>query len=567
MSLTRIFNCCFVLFVSILFITCNQSGHNKKHSKKFDLALERNQKLSSAIQSALSGISETDTSLVYDFQDVQLLKEIYRINDYIPFWSDTGIWKPYTIDFINYLDTSINEGLFKDDYHYSKILNLKKQLDTVHNTSTDFSVWADADLLFTVAFMNVCEDLKQGRLHHDSLSLKNDVISNIDFFDNQISKLQEGKNINELFSLLQPSLDGYLKLKSSLRKFIAEMDTTQFIILNESYQKGDWNDSIVFMDNFKYRLSQIGLLNSDSLEFADSIQLSKAIKKYQINEQITADGKITPGLIKRLNITDNIKLKRIMVTLDRYKNLPDSIEKLCIQANLPSYSLQFWNADTVAMTSKIICGKPQTPTPVLSSRISQMIVYPTWTVPTSIIKKEMLPQLKKNSGYLTKKGLALYSNKGKKIDPATIDWSKYSKGIPYKIRQSSGEDNALGVIKFNFINPFDVYLHDTNQRYLFQKSKRALSHGCVRVENWKQLASLIARNDSIKNVLEKPLKYNADSIDSWIADKQKHTIQISNPVPIYITYLTCEEKEGRVIFHDDIYEDDLKMIKLYFSKR
>ena len=546
-------------------LSCNQSGRSKKHSEKFKQALERNQQLSTTIQSVLSNISASD-SIFYNFQDAEMVKEIYRLNEYLPVWSDTGKWKPIAIEFLSYLDTSVYDGLVKEDYHYDKVLKLKNHLDSIHPNLNDVSIWAKADLLFTEAFISVCEDLKQGRLHHDSLLQKNNVVQYLDFFDAQITAVEDGKKISEIFFSLQPSINGYRKLKSTLRKFISKMDTTHFILLNDRYKNGDLQDSIFFHDQLKYRLAQIHFLNIDSLQTIDSIALSIAIKKYQTAQQINADGKISSSLIKRLNITDDIKLKRILVTLDRYKNLPDSMESICIQANLPSYTLQFWNDDTIALTSKIICGKPLTPTPILNSKISEMIVFPTWTVPTSIIKKEMLPQLKKNAGYLAKKGLALYNNKGKKIDPASIDWNKYSKGIPYKIRQSSGEDNALGVIKFNFKNSFDVYLHDTNQRYLFQKNKRALSHGCVRVEKWKQLATLIAKNDSMKNILAKPVKYNADSIDTWVGRKQKHTINILHPVPLFITYLTCEERGGEILFHEDIYDDDLKMIKLYFSK-
>jgi murein L,D-transpeptidase YcbB/YkuD len=195
------------------------------------------------------------------------------------------------------------------------------------------------------------------------------------------------------------------------------------------------------------------------------------------------------------------------------------------------------------------------------------VIFPTWTVPSSIIKKEMLPGLKKNSNYLARKGLQLYSNKGELVDPSTINWAKYSKGIPYKIQQGSGDDNALGVIKFNFNNPFDVYLHDTNQRYLFKNGMRALSHGCVRVQDWEKLAFYIARNDSLKN--EKAggdtLKYNTDSITNWIDQKERHRIDIKYKIPLFIRYFSCEALNGAIKFYDDIYDEDKKMKDKFFG--
>src|SRR5437763_8908740 len=113
----------------------------------------------------------------------------------------------------------------------------------------------------------------------------------------------------------------------------------------------------------------------------------------------------------------------------------------------------------------------------------------------SIIKKDILPGLKRDKGYIARQGFHLIDLNDNEIDPYTINWSKYRNSIPYRVVQGSGDDNALGVLKFNFPNKYAVYLHDTNQRYLFGKSSRALSHGCVRVQQWKSLADYIFRYD------------------------------------------------------------------------
>ena len=178
----------------------------------------------------------------------------------------------------------------------------------------------------------------------------------------------------------------------------------------------------------------------------------------------------------------------------------------------------------------------------------------------------MLPALKKNAGYLNRKGLNLYNKDGELIDPYTVNWEKYSKGIPYKIQQGSGDGNALGVIKFNFENPFAVYLHDTNQRYLFKKQMRALSHGCVRVQDWEKLAFFIARKDSVQANTQDSLNYNTDSITSWIANKQKHHIPVQYQIPIFIRYFGCEAVNGSIKFYDDIYGEDKKAKADFFAK-
>jgi murein L,D-transpeptidase YcbB/YkuD len=195
-----------------------------------------------------------------------------------------------------------------------------------------------------------------------------------------------------------------------------------------------------------------------------------------------------------------------------------------------------------------------------------MITYPQWTIPASIIKKEILPGLKRNAGYLSRRGYSLIDQNGNVIDPYGINWAKYKTGIPFKVIQGSGDDNALGIMKFNFNNPYSVYLHDTNQRYLFKNASRALSHGCVRVQDWEKLAFYIAKNDSLLAGPDDSLKYTVDSIKNWLAQKERKRIVVKNRIPLFIRYFTCEGKDGKIIFYDDIYGEDKKLREQYFAR-
>ena len=133
--------------------------------------------------------------------------------------------------------------------------------------------------------------------------------------------------------------------------------------------------------------------------------------------------------------------------------------------------------------------------------------------------------------------------------------------------QGSGDDNALGVLKFNFNNPYSVYLHDTNQRYLFSNSVRALSHGCVRVQKWRDLAFFIARNDSLNQTPDKKLAYTVDSIKRWLALKDRKRIIVKNRLPLFIEYFTCEAVNNKLVIYDDIYRNDQALSRKYFSNK
>jgi len=136
---------------------------------------------------------------------------------------------------------------------------------------------------------------------------------------------------------------------------------------------------------------------------------------------------------------------------------------------------------------------------------------------------------------LARKGFSLVDSKGNEVDPYSVDWSKYSKGIPYRVVQGSGDANALGIMKFVFSNKYSVYLHDTNQRYLFGNAMRSLSHGCVRVQEWEKLAYYILRNDSLNAGSSGYTKI--DSLKTWLQKKQKRSIAVRNKIPVYIRYI------------------------------
>ena len=554
-----------ILFL-IFFSACN-NDHTKKEKdiitspESIDAAVQKN--IKTQLLSAADKNDKTGAGFPIAFFSV--LKNYYESNDHYPLWSSKEKWKPQAVVFLNYLNNAAADGLYKDDYHFPVIDSLKRSLDADSLKRMDAVLWAKADLLFTDAFMHILQDLRQGRLQPDSVAWKNDPAKYEIFFGVNLDRLKKGIPFDTIVKSVQPSIKGYWALKNCIRSFIDSMDMKTYTYVPYPYKAGDKNDSTAFVKKLSQRFSESGINNKNN--DTDSLALAGLIKKYQQHKKLNADGKISASLIRMLNTTDKERFNRIAITLDRYKQLPDSMPEKYILVNLPAYYLQVWDADTISFVSKIICGKPATSTPFITSAVSDIVIFPTWTVPSSIIKKEMLPGLKRNSNYLARKGLHLYNNKGELIDPSTINWAKYSKGIPYKIQQGSGDDNALGVIKFNFNNPFDVYLHDTNQRYLFKNGMRALSHGCVRVQDWEKLAFYIVRNDSLKN--EKAggdtLKYNTDSVTSWIAKKEKHRIDVKYRIPLFIRYFSCEGVNGAIKFYDDIYDEDKKMKDKFFA--
>ncbi|MEI8059487.1 MAG: L,D-transpeptidase family protein, partial [Ferruginibacter sp.] len=498
---------------------------------------EMNQKLSEKIKETID-FATSNKGIVNDsirLNQTELVNVFYNSNQYHPIWSNKESWNPLADTLYQFIAHAELEGLFPNDYHFKNLKALKNSLDKDSLKRTDAVSWSRAELMLTDAFMQIVKDLKQGRLQPDSLTLNKDSILTNEFFVNSLTNLLKKNTFSELMHAIQPTNKNYWELKKGIKNFIDSMDRRVFTYVNYPFKNNSSKDSLFFVKTIEKRLSESGAtMVQDNLP--DSLQLSEAIRKYQKQKGITPDGKISASLIKILNASDIEKFKRIAITLDRYKQLPNIMPEKYIWVNLPGFYLWVIDHDTIALQSKIICGKPDTRTPLLNSWITDMVTYPTWTVPNSIIAKQYLPKLKKKSDYLKKIGIKLFNSKGEEIDGTTVDWSKYNKGIPYKVMQGSGDDNALGVFKFNFNNPYAVYLHDTNQRYLFKNASRALSHGCIRVQEWEKLAFFIIRNDSLNLHQTEKMVYNTDSILSWIVHKEKHRVDVKNRIPIFVRY-------------------------------
>jgi murein L,D-transpeptidase YcbB/YkuD len=488
-----------------------------------------------------------------------IVDSFYHKNEYVNIWSKNEKWEPLADSLYNFIEGSETYGLFPSDYHYKDIREIRSTLIKDSLAKTDANIWTIAELMLSDAFMQLSKHLKQGRLLPDSISLSaNSKLMN-DFFIKNLNNLIEEKSLTSLLTTLEPKHAAYNELKKGIKRFTDSMDRKRY-----SYVVYPNKDSLGFIKNLQKRLQEGEYLDA-SVKQADSQHIAYAVKNFQNRRGIKADGKVTASLVRSLNSTDAERFKRIAINIDRYKQLPDKLPQRYIWVNLPGFYLRVIDRDSVVFESKTIVGKPSTRTPALNSVITDMVTYPQWTIPNSIIKKEILPALKRDPGYLARKGFSLVDSEGETIDPYSVDWSKYSKGIPYKIVQGSGDDNALGILKFNFNNPYSVYLHDTNQRYLFKNSSRALSHGCVRVQDWEKLAFYIAANDSIYQTENNPPSYNIDSIKTWLANKERKRIMVKNRLPLYIRYFTCEGKNGKIIFYDDIYGEDKTLREKYFA--
>ncbi len=240
----------------------------------------------------------------------------------------------------------------------------------------------------------------------------------------------------------------------------------------------------------------------------------------------------------------SLKIKMLASSLDYYRWIDHFAFKQYILVNIASATLKYYDNDSLQLTMKIVAGKPSTPTPRFSARCTQVILYPYWNVPQRITLTELLPLFKRSPALVDAMGMQLIGPNGNIIDHHGLPWEKFSKSwFPYRVRQVTGCGNALGVIKFDLTDPFNVYMHDTNLKSAFASNSRYYSHGCIRLEKPNLLGQHLLGQQLDTTLLTQCLK-----------DQKPIPILLDKPVPVLVVYITAEaEEDGQTAWYKDPY--------------
>lgn len=291
----------------------------------------------------------------------------------------------------------------------------------------------------------------------------------------------------------------------------------------------------------------------------DSESFWEAMGRFQADNGLKADGVIGIYTRKALDESERYKCHRAILSMERWRWRAPFPERY-LWVNIPEYKLRIFYNDSMLSEHRVVVGKPENQTPQLSSRLRAIVSLPYWTQPHSIASKEFLPAIQRNSNYAAKNHYKVYRGETE-VDPTTINWKNYKeKNFPFRVRQEPGDDNALGLVKFEFNNKFGVYIHDTPSKGFFNKDIRAYSHGCVRCQMPDSLARFILTRDDRQ-------KMTRDSLDTLIARKEHYSIPLRKPIQLQMDYITVvTDENGKLIFFPDVYDRDekyLKMMKIY----
>ncbi|MBT1702172.1 L,D-transpeptidase family protein [Chryseosolibacter indicus] len=419
-----------------------------------------------------------------------------------------------------------------DTTHYVyKGLKNRKAVFKFYRQNNFLAVWRNDDSIFAVSdsliqFITTIRRAGLLRQHYHHAD-----ITNLYAKDDSISKIR--------FDILLT--DAFLKIvsdvhKGRLTKSDNKLDSVSIITLKGVFKRGSVRKAIEAFEPQHEQYLQLKLTLNNLLQSLSEPQ-----------HELLLGG----------NTTDSLQTFKVIQTLeinmDRWRAERTVLGSPRVWVNIPSYELKVLDGEQEVLNSKVIVGKPSTPTPILSSNIDCFILYPYWHVPRKITVEEFLPAIQKDTMFLLRNRFDVLDKKGNVVSPSSVEWSSYTaRNFPYRLRQREGIDNALGVIKFNFDNPYAVYLHDTNNKALFKCNDRALSHGCIRVEKAFELAKYLIRDEPTEVLMK---------IDESILLKKRRTLNVVPAVPVYIRYLTCEIVNGRLLIYPDIYRLDAAVRK------
>jgi murein L,D-transpeptidase YcbB/YkuD len=274
-------------------------------------------------------------------------------------------------------------------------------------------------------------------------------------------------------------------------------------------------------------------------------ELVEAVTAFQRSHHLQADGIVGPETLAALNVPLADRLVQIRVNLERMRWLAREEEDSFVLVDIAGAEISFFRAGGVVWSARTQVGRPSRPTPRLRSEITHLTFNPTWTVPPTILRNDMLPSIREDIGYLDRNRIRVLDYAGNRLDPEEIDWDNPS---GFMLRQDPGSDNALGRVAIRFPNPFLVYLHDTPSQRHFAADRRAVSSGCVRVERPMELVDLLMAEGS---------DAGPGDAERLVDEARTQNFHLARPIPIILAYWTADaDADGNVRFRPDIYRSD-----------
>ena len=477
----------------------------------------------------------------------KLTRTFYRRREFAPAWIERGSPRPQMNALIRAVHAADREGLDPELYSASLLDQRMEEASKGFLTSRGFNPREAVamDVWLTSLYLKFASDLADGvsDLAHADPSW-NIRPESFDPLARLEAALRDNRVAESLFELT-PTHHDYRALQKALayhRRQAARGDWPA-VPSNLKLKPEESSPHVVLLAR---RLAASGDYSgnvpTDDHAIPYGPELQDAVKRFKRRHGLPDDGVAGPALAAELNVPLDARIRQIALNMERWRWLPRDLGDRYILVNIPEMRLEVWDRGTVPLSMRVVVGKPDTPTPIFNDEMTHIVFAPYWNVPADIAKKETLPSVVRDPGFLDRMNMAVVDAGGHEVNPESIDLA--SPGS-YRFRQRPGSSNALGLVKFMFPNQFNVYLHDTPADSLFERASRSLSHGCVRLEQPEKLAEYALRDQP---------EWTAERIAQAMHAAEERTVKLSSPIPVYLGYWTSREApDGTMHFRKDLY--------------
>jgi len=489
-----------------------------------------------------------------DIGDLDLIavRRFYAERGFQPVWVDPSGATPRARAVVDMIGRAAEDGLDPADYDAAALAG---RLGAV--TSEDR---ADLEVRLSRALVLFGNDLRAGRVVPGEIESSLFVYpQRIDAFE-VLSAAFAAPDATVYIAGLAPSSPEYLRLKQALADYraLAAGGGWSRLPEGETLKPGMRDERVPLLRRRLVEAGDLAGAEAESDQF--DAPLEAAVTRFQRRHGLTPDGAVGRMTMAALDVPVEDRIDQMLLNMERRRWMPRDLGERYVFVNMADFELKVVDGPQTVLDDRVVVGTPFQQTPEFSEMMTYIVVNPYWNIPPSIAGKEMLPKIRKDAGYLARNRIEVLSDwteSGRPVDPATIDWSRLSaRHFPYKLRQVPGADNALGRLKFMFPNRFNIYLHDTPARTLFERTVRSFSHGCIRVQHPVDLAAVL---------LDGADGWTKDRIEAAIATGERQVISLPRPLPVHLTYLTAwVNKDGAVNFRDDIYGRDGRLREALF---
>ncbi len=478
-----------------------------------------------------------------------LLPAIYRAHDYAPLWHN-----PRSVEqLLAAIRAGELDGLDPADYNLDTLESL---LLRRRDGTADNELACELDLLLTDSLVRLGYHLSFGKVDPEALDPDWNMtryIEDVDTLVRQADAIDTG-NIDLLLQSLRPQVPAYARLQAALAQYRELQARGGWLAVppGETLKPGMSGERVAALRQRLLVTADMQPGSGDPASF--NADLEAGVRAFQLRHGLEGDGIVGKSTLAALNVSVEQRIDQIRANLERARWVLHDLPATYVLVDIAGFRVTYTRDGEVVWQTRAQVGQPFRKTPVFRERMTYLEVNPSWTVPPTILREDVLPAIRRDPSYLVQKNLQVIDYDGNPVDMTTLDWQHYtSRNFPYLIRQGPGPENALGRIKFMFPNRHTVYLHDTPRKSLFGKTTRAFSSGCIRIEHPYELAGLLLEGDP---------DWNREKVIAAVDSLKTRTISLRQPVSIILFYWTVGfTPDGRVTFKQDIYERDPAIVR------